>query len=187
MPTTRRRRVPRVGRAVCAAVVATGLTACGLLPSAGQETPGGSAPAAGSGPTSSPADDAPSVLPSFDPSSAVAQYATGFPVDLLRAPDGATVLASSATPAQGPLVDFSLNLATTASTQEVVDDYATRLDGKGFAESESVDVSGLDAQTAFSRTRPGKNPHVETVIIGVLDDGDRRLVSLSGTVRAPDD
>ncbi len=139
-----------------------------------------------SGPASAADPGAPTSLPSFDPATAVGGYAPGFPTDLLAAPDGSTVLASSATPTGDDLVEISLNLSTELSTQEVVDRYAERLDEAGFDESETIDVSALTVQTAYTRTKGKKKPRVETVLIGVLDESERRLVSLSGSVLAQD-
>lgn len=145
----------------------------------------GPTPETGAGTQTEPAAD-PTAMPSFDPATAVGDYAPGFPTELLAAPDGATVLASSAVEADDDeLVDVSLNLTTELSTQAIIDRFAERLDEAGFTESETVDVSALTVQTAYTRTKGKRNPRVETVLIGVLDDGERRLVSLSGTVTAP--
>ncbi|PRZ03882.1 hypothetical protein BCE75_112101 [Isoptericola sp. CG 20/1183] len=181
VPTTRHHRVPR--RTACAVLALCVITVSGCdAGPAGRAAPtDATAAATGTGP-----EGAPTALPSFDPGTAVGGYAPGFPTDLLGAPEGSTVLASSATPAEGDLVDVSLNLSTELSTQEVVDRYAERLGEAGFDESEDVDVSALTVQTAYTRTKGKKKPRVETVLIGVLDESDRRLVSLSGSVRAQD-
>ncbi len=133
-----------------------------------------------------PAPERPTELPTFDPSTTVGDYAPGFPLDLLAAPEDATVLASSARPTDGGLVEVTLNLASPRSAQQVIDDLAARLAKAGFSESEASTVTGLTAQTAFSRvTRRKGGPRVESLFVGVLDDGDRRLATISGSVAAP--
>jgi len=140
--------------------------------------------------TASASPDAPAALPTFDPDTAVGGYAPGFPEKLLGAPPDATVLASSATPGAGRLTDVTLNLSTTRSTQEVIDQLAKRLHKAGFTQSETGTLTGLTAQTTFGREttpKPKKGakdagPVVESVTLGVLDDGERRLVTVSGSV-----
>ncbi|MGW8568447.1 hypothetical protein [Isoptericola sp. NPDC055881] len=140
--------------------------------------------------TPSPDPGSAAALPTFDPDTAVGGYAPGFPEKLLGAPQDATVLASSATPDKGSLTDVTLNLSTPRSTQEVIDQLAKRLRKAGFTESESGTFTGLTAQTTFGReTTPGKkkgardsDPVMESVTVGVLDDGERRLVTVSGSV-----
>ncbi|SKC72912.1 hypothetical protein [Krasilnikoviella flava] len=186
-----------VGAAALVALLT--LSGCGLLDGGG--SPGDEASAtgtAGSGvgvrgatdsPTPSPGPSDASALPTFDPGTAVGGYAEGFPEKLLGAPEDATVLASSATPGDGALTDVTLNLSTTRSTQEVIDQLAKRLGKEGFEESGTSTFSGLTAQTTFGResTPKGKkdaDPVLESVTLGVLDDGDRRLVTVSGSVVA---
>ncbi|WP_344250504.1 hypothetical protein [Isoptericola hypogeus] len=126
--------------------------------------------------------DAPAALPTFDPATTVGGYAPDFPRDLLGAPEDATVLASSVTPGDGRLTDVTLNLATGRSAQESIDQLAERLLDAGFEESQAATFSGLTAQTAFTRTKGRKKPVLETVLLGVLDEGDRRLVTVSGSL-----
>lgn len=140
----------------------------------------------------------PAELPTFDPSSAVATYAEGFPADLFPMPEGATLLASSATPvpapedtkgseAKGvPMTQVTLNLASGLPTKKVVDQAEQILVDQGFKQIAAPESSGLTAQTAFlrvSRTKAGEVQ--ESLVVGVLDDGERRLASISGTVRTP--
>jgi hypothetical protein len=134
-------------------------------------------------PTASAAE---SSLPSFDPSTKVGDYAPGFPLGLLAAPDDAVVLASSAVPQDDGMVEVSLNLATTLPTEQVVDSFAERLQEAGFdaADPDDLSSSELAAFSAFTRTKGTKNPRFESVHLGVLDEGEERLVTLSGVVRA---
>ena len=144
----------------------------------------------GTGESGAPATPEPSdatALPTFDPDTAVGGYAKGFPKNLLGAPEDATVLASSATPGDGALTDVTLNLSTTRSAQQVIDQLAKRLGKAGFEESGAQTYSGLTAQTTFGRetTPKGKkdaDPVMESITLGVLDDGERRLVTVSGSV-----
>ena len=152
-----------------------------------------------SAPTSSgapePSAGGPAELPTFDPSSAVATYAEGFPPDLFPTPRGALLLASSARPApapQGskakdlPMTQVTLNLASTLPTKQVVEQAKRTLVRQGFKQIEAPDSSGLTAQTAFLRVSKTKAGEVqESLVVGVLDDGERRLASISGTVRTP--
>jgi hypothetical protein len=125
-------------------------------------------------------------LPTFDPATTVGDYAPGFPRDLLAAPDGATVLASSARPRDDGLVDVTLNLSTPAAPQQVVDDLGARLRAAGFEDSGGSAATGLTAQAAFRRVTDGaEGPRVESLLVGVLDDGARRLATISGSVVAP--
>ncbi|MEV0951975.1 hypothetical protein [Promicromonospora sp. NPDC050249] len=140
----------------------------------------------------------PAELPTFDPSSAVATYAEGFPVDLFPMPEGATLLASSAAPAPAPedtkgskskpvpMTQVTLNLASGLPTSKVVAQAKQILVEQGFEQIAAPESSGLTAQTAFlrvSRTKAGEIQ--ESLVVGVLDDGERRLASISGTVRTP--
>ena len=144
------------------------------------------------------ASGGPAELPTFDPSSAVATYAEGFPKDLFPMPEGATLLASSASPAPAPentkdskakpvpMTQVTLNLASGLSTKKVVAQAKQILVGQGFEQIAAPESSGLTAQTAFrrvSRTKAGEIQ--ESLVVGVLDDGKRRLASISGTVRTP--
>lgn len=188
------------GAAAAALTALLALSGCGLL--GGSATPDDEVSATGAdgsgvgvrgtgetGATPSPEPTDATALPTFDPDTAVGGYAKGFPEDLLGAPEDATVLASSATPGDGALTDVTLNLSTTRSAQEVIDQLAKRLRKAGFEESGASTFSGLTAQTTFGReTAPtGKkdaDPVVESVTLGVLDDGERRLVTVSGSVVA---
>jgi hypothetical protein len=137
----------------------------------------------------------PAELPTFDPSSAVATYAKGFPPELFPMPEGAILLASSASPAPAaedskakgvPMTQVTLNLASSLPTKKVVDQAEQILVGQGFKQIPAPESSGLTAQTAFlrvSRTKAGEVQ--ESLVVGVLDDGTRRLASISGTVRTP--
>jgi hypothetical protein len=138
--------------------------------------------------TASPeATDTPATeLPTFDPATAVGDYAPGFPRDLIAAPGGATVLASSAHPRDDGLVDVTLNLSTPAAPQQVVDELGAHLRAAGFEDSEGSAATGLTAQAAFRRVTEGaEGPRVESLLVGVLDDGTRRLATISGSVVAP--
>ncbi|MFD6141358.1 hypothetical protein [Promicromonospora sp. NPDC060271] len=144
------------------------------------------------------ASGGPADLPTFDPSSAVATYAEGFPKDLFPMPEGATLLASSASPAPAPesakgskaepvaMTQVTLNLSSGLSTKKVVAQAEQILVAQGFKQIAAPESSGLTAQTAFRRVTRTKAGEVqESLVVGVLDDGKRRLASISGTVRTP--
>ncbi|MEL7974724.1 hypothetical protein AAG589_02580 [Isoptericola sp. F-RaC21] len=198
----RSRPAPAAGvRGVGAAALTTLLTlsGCGLLgdsgapddevSATGEDGSGVGVRGATEAPATDPGPSDAATLPTFDPDTTVGGYAAGFPKKLLGAPEDATVLASSATPGEGALTDVTLNLSTSRSTQEVIDQLAKRLRKAGFDESDASSFSGLTAQTTFGResTPKGKkdaDPVVESVTLGVLDDGERRLVTVSGSVVA---
>ncbi|QAY62907.1 hypothetical protein ET495_06230 [Xylanimonas allomyrinae] len=165
-----------------AALVMVGLTTgCTVAPSGRLDT----APNGGL-PSEQPSPPAPvSDLPTFDASSAVGGYAEGFPRSLLEAPDDASIIASSAGQADGGLTRVSLSLSTPRTADDVLAQLGGPLATNGFTETPQA-PSGLTAQTAWTRrTERPEGPLVETLLIGVLDEGDHRLVSVSGTVLAP--
>lgn len=143
-----------------------------------------------------PAADLPSVrpagpppvtdLPTFDARTAVGEHAPGFPADLLPTPPDATVLASSAQPGDDGLTTVSLSLTSPHPTADVLAQLGGPLAAAGFAETAPQASSALTAQTAWTRRTPeGDGVTVETLLIGVLDDGELRHVSVSGTVQVP--
>jgi hypothetical protein len=125
----------------------------------------------------------------------VATYAQGFPADLFPVPQDATLLASSAQPvaapagskAKGiPMTQVTLNLSSSRPTDQVVAQAKKTLTAQGFKQISAPEASGLTAQTAFLRITRTKSGEVqESLVVGVLDDGERRLCSISGTVRTP--
>lgn len=168
---------------VFAALVAVGLSAgCTAAPSGRLDTAqDATLPSAQPSPPA-----AVTALPSFDPSSAVGDYAKGFPRDLVPAPPDATIVASSAQPLEGGLTQISLNLSSTRATDEVLAQIGEPLAAAGFAQTQPQALSGLTAQTAWTRqTARPEGLLVETLLLGVLDDGAARLVSISGNVQAP--
>ncbi|WP_148220721.1 hypothetical protein [Xylanimonas cellulosilytica] len=180
---TRRPSAPAALAALVGVALVTVVLAAGCTP-------------APSGRLGTPADDMPSVqpsppapvtaLPTFDASTAVGGYAEGFPQDLLPTPAGAQIVASSAQSDDGGLTRVSLNLSSARTTDEVLADVGAPLAAAGFAETAAGAGSGLTAQTAWTRrTDRPEGQLVETLLVGVLDDGARRLVTISGTVQAP--
>ncbi len=124
-------------------------------------------------------------LPTFDASTAVGELADGFPQDLIPLPPEAELIASSAEPADA-LVRISLNASSMHTTEEVMAEVGAPLAAAGFTPENPDATSGLTALTAWSRrTDRPEGPLIETVLVGVLDDGARRLVSVSGAVQAP--
>ncbi|MFI2295249.1 hypothetical protein [Isoptericola sp. NPDC019571] len=192
-PATRARGVGAVALTAFLALSGCGLLGGGGAPdddvsATGENGSGVGVRGATETPSAEPGTGGASALPTFDPDTTVGGYADGFPEKLLGAPEDATVLASSATPGEGGLTDVTLNLATQRGTQDVIDQLAERLRKAGFEESGTSSLSGLTAQTVFGResTPRGKKkdagPIVESVTLGVLDDGERRLVTVSGSV-----
>ena len=186
------RRTAALAAAVGLAFATTG---CGSETGAATEQAGGGSTSASTPGPSGGAGGDPTDLPTFDPSSAVATYAEGFPTDLFPVPADATLLASSAQPAAAPtgskgkdtpMTQVTLNLSSSRPTDQVIGQAKKTLTAQGFKQISAPDASGLTAQTAFVRitkTRSGKVQ--ESLVVGVLDDGERRLCSISGTVRTP--
>lgn len=176
-----------------AAAVGLALATAGCGSGAEPET--SATTAQGTPEASAAASGGPTELPTFDPSSAVGTYAEGFPPDLFPLPKGATLLASSAQPAptprgskarNAPMTQVTLNLSSSLPAPKVVEQARRILTARGFEQIEAPESSGLTAQTAFLRVSSTQSGEVqESLVVGVLDDGDRRLASISGTVRTP--
>ena len=169
--------------AALAALVVAGLAAgCTVAPSGRLDTaPDGGLPSAQPSPPA-----AVSAIPTFDPASAVGDYVKGFPRDLVPAPQGSTIVASSAELLDSGLTQISLNLSSTQRTEDVLAQIGAPLAAAHFAQTQPQALSGLTAQTAWTRkTARPEGQLVETLLVGVLDDGDHRLVSISGTVQVP--
>lgn len=178
--------------AALAAAVGLALATAGCGTGSG---PAASTTAEGSPEPSTATSGGPTELPTFDPSSSVGTYAEGFPKDLFPVPQDATLLASSAQPvpaAEGstaksvPMTQVTLNLSSSRPTKQVMAQAKEILTSKGFKQISAPESSGLTAQTAFLRITKGKSGETqESLLVGVLDDGERRLCSISGTVRTP--
>lgn len=183
--------VHRTAALAAAVGLALATAGCGT----GTEPPASTATAESVPEPRSAASGGPTALPTFDPASAVGAYAQGFPADLFPVPKGATLLASSAQPVPAPkgsktkgtpMTQVTLNLASSLPAKKVVAQARSILLGKGFKQIPAPDSSGLTEQTAFLRVTRTKAGEVqESLVVGVLDDGDRRLASISGTVRTP--
>ncbi|MBD5788229.1 hypothetical protein IF650_18880 [Cellulosimicrobium terreum] len=141
-------------------------------------------------PADTPDGDAPAglprsaatALPEFDARSSVGELAEGFPSDVVPVAPGSEVLASSAgAPGDDGLVPITLNLRTADSVEDVTDFYAGVLDDGGFTVSPSEEASALTALTTFVRTGKSDEP-TQSVAVGVFDDDDERLVTISGLV-----
>lgn len=139
-------------------------------------------------PASPSASATPSQLPSFDAMSTVGDFAPGFPADVVSVPDGAKLLASSAAPVPGSkpaAVQVTLNLSAERAPAKLLDQVTSVLTKNGFEVLEAPARSGMSDQAAFTRTTTVKKESVnESLLVGVLKDGDRALLTLSGTVAA---
>jgi hypothetical protein len=189
--------VPRfaTARRLAALAAAVGLALATAGCGTGSEPAASAATAEGTLAPRTATSGGPTELPTFDPSSAVGTYAQGFPADLFPVPEDATLLASSAQPvpsakgskAKGvPMTQVTLNLSSSRPTNKVIAQAKEILTSKGFKQIPAPESSGLTAQTAFLRITRGKTGEVqESLVVGVLDDGERTLCSISGTVRTP--
>ncbi|MBL0886570.1 hypothetical protein [Myceligenerans indicum] len=144
-------------------------------------------PSAAGDPSASPSTPpTPEVLPSFDARSAVGDFAPGFPKNVVSVPDGAKLLATSAAPVAGSkpeTVQVTLNLSAKQSPEKLLAQITSILAENGFEALDAPAKSGLTAQSAFTRkTKVKKTTVNESLLVGVLKDGDRSLLTLSGTV-----
>ena len=195
MRVSRFATVRRTAALAAAVGLAFATAGCGDETGAATEQAGAGSTAAGTPGPSTAATGGPTELPTFDPSSAVATYAQGFPPDLFPVPQDATLLASSAQPVASttgsktksvPMTQVTLNLSSSRPTDQVVGQARKTLTRQGFKQIPAPDASGLTAQTAFVRITKTRSGEVqESLVVGVLDDGERRLCSISGTVRTP--
>ncbi|WP_460707155.1 hypothetical protein [Myceligenerans halotolerans] len=146
-------------------------------------------PAATDAPSASPgASPAPQALPSFDARSVVGDFAPGFPKGVVSVPDGGELLATSAAPvpdSSPATVQVTLNLSAKTSPAKLLQRVGSILGKNGFERLEAPAESGMSEQAAFTRTTTVKKKKVnESLLVGVLKDGDRSLLTLSGTVAA---
>lgn len=146
-------------------------------------------PAAAGDPSASPSPSpTPEALPSFDAQSVVGEFAPGFPKGVISLPDGAKILASSATPvpdAKPATVQVTLNLSAKRPPAKLLEQVGSALAKNGFEKLDAPAESGMSEQAAFTRTTTVKEATVnESLLVGVLKDGDRSLLTLSGTVAA---
>lgn len=113
-----------------------------------------------------------------DPHSEAGGLVAGFPSDLIPVPDDAVILVTSAAPVgDADVQEVSLNLHTKLTTTQVVEMYRAALTKAGFTEVDSAN-SSLDADASFSRAGGD-----ELVVLGVLDDGSSRTVTIGGRIR----
>lgn len=112
------------------------------------------------------------------PHSEAGGLVAGFPSDLIPLPDDAVILVTWAEPVgDADVQEVSLNLHTALTTTQVFEMYRAALTKAGFTEADAVD-SSLDATASFSRGGGD-----ELVVLGVLDDGTSRTVTIGGRVR----
>ncbi|WP_460754235.1 hypothetical protein [Myceligenerans cantabricum] len=143
-------------------------------------------------PSASPGSPAaPETLPTFDTGTVVGGYAPDFPQGLLPTPKDAELLATSAAlvPDTRPAtVQVTLNLSSKRLPPKLMEQVRAALAKKGFEALEAPAESGMAEQAAFTRTTTVKESTVdESLLVGVLRDGDRSLLTLSGTVARPKD
>ena len=121
-------------------------------------------------------------LPEYDVATTVGALAPGFPVDVVPVAPGSQVLASSARPAEdGETTVVTLNLRSDEPVDAIVAYYAETLGSAGFAVSPSTVPSALTSLTTFVRPASDDAP-AQSVAVGVFDDEDERLVTISGQV-----
>ena len=114
-----------------------------------------------------------------DPYSTVGALAPDFPTDLVPLPPDADILVSSAGPsADDPdLLEVSLNLRTTLSTDDLVASIATALTDHGFtAAPAATPPAGVAATATYARAEG------ELLTVAVLDRDGVRTLTLGGTV-----
>lgn len=110
--------------------------------------------------------------------STVGALAPDFPPDLVELPGDADILVSTAQPvANEDLVDISLNLRTTLTADELMDQLRDGLVEAGFTESPvPTPPEGVAAQSTFARHTG------EVLTVAVLDRDGVRTLTLGGRV-----
>jgi hypothetical protein len=110
--------------------------------------------------------------------STVGALAPDFPPGLVELPGDADILVSTAQPVAGEdLVDISLNLRTTLTADELMDQLRGSLDDAGFTESPvPTPPAGVAAQSTFARHTG------EVITVAVLDRDGVRTLTLGGRV-----
>ncbi len=118
--------------------------------------------------------------PQPDEHSEAGGLVAGFPTDLLPVPPGAQVLLSAAEPGPDGVLQVGLNLRSTQDTAGLVEAVRGPLLSAGFTEAPvATPEPALAAQTTFSRTEGS-----ELLVLGVLDQGGQRTLTIGGTVRS---
>lgn len=117
--------------------------------------------------------------PSASPTGVTAgKLAPGFPSSVLPLPRASQILLSSAVPAAGDAVTISLNLRSQATVAELTEHYDAALTEQQFALlDDSATPAGLAAQMKYARADGN-----EILTIGILDDGDARVVTIGGQI-----
>lgn len=125
------------------------------------------------------APEEPLVTATPDEHSQVGDLVEGFPADLLPVPADAAILVTSAVPVgDADVQEISLNLRTSATTQNLLTLYRDALLAAGFTEvTVDAPLTGLSAEATF--TRSGGD---ELISIGVLDVEGGRTVTIGGRV-----
>lgn len=124
-------------------------------------------------------------LPAYDPHSTTGRLVDGFPADLVPVPPGAHVLASSAKVPDGTaLHEVTLSLNCAESVEALGAFYAQAFTAQGFVAAPTTAPSGLTALGTYVRPGAAGGP-LETVVVGIYDDGTTRLVTVRAEIAPP--
>ncbi|MBT0994880.1 hypothetical protein KIN34_11365 [Cellulomonas sp. DKR-3] len=166
-----------VGTALLTALTGllTGVAACST--SAPARLDEATAPASSASAAADLSSQAPLDLPDTAHST-VGALAEDFPPDLVDLPDDADILVSTAQPvAGGDLVEISLNLRTTLTADELMDQLRGGLEDAGFTETPvATPPAGVAAESTFARHTG------EVLTVAVLDRDGVRTLTLGGRV-----
>lgn len=159
----------------CVSVIAVaGLLLTGCSTSAPASLPATATTSASPAPT----DD---LLSADNGTSQVGELVANFPTDLLPVPDGATILVSSAEQFEATEWEISLNVRSSKTTDELLDQIRQPLIAAGFTEQAPGHTAvGLAAQTSFTRAEG------EVITVGILDGGSTRTATAGGIVLRQD-
>ncbi len=123
-------------------------------------------------------------LPSYNPNSTVGDLSQGFPSTTIPVLPGAEVIASSAEPSTTTgQTRTTLNLRSTATVADLAGFYGKALTAQGFEVSPTSQPNAMASLVTYVRTPAGKP--TEAVVVGVFDEGEQRLVTISGNVATP--
>src|SRR5690625_2672738 len=122
-----------------------------------------------------PQDEPPSGAGANETSVVVGELADNFPVELFPIKSDDEVLLSSLALTSQDQYSISLNVRTEMESSAALAAYEEALTSAGFEQVGTTRVEGMAVQETFTRAK-------ESLTVGVLDEGDARIVTIGGTI-----
>lgn len=122
-----------------------------------------------------PQDESTSAAVPNDTSVVVGELADNFPVELFPLKSSDEVLLSSLALTSQDQYSISLNVRTEMESSAALAAYEEALTSAGFDQVGTAKVEGMAVQETFTRAK-------ESLTVGVLDEGDARIVTIGGTI-----